>query len=135
MSDTVMTMSLSHVSTLDVAARAVADTAGRFGLEAIECTQLASLLSEALATVIADSFDGSDEIDVDVSLAYEPGRVNIVLKQRGAPSTYLNGELPVRLETLLALGYAESMEFASDGTRGSELRVSCSVNTGNLMDD
>ncbi|MGA1503188.1 MAG: hypothetical protein ACO38Z_11330 [Candidatus Nanopelagicales bacterium] len=135
MSDTVMTMSLSHVSTLDVAARAVADTAGRFGLEAIECTQLASLLSEALATVIADSFDGSDTIDVDVSVGYEPGRVNIVLKQRGAPSTYLNGELPVRLETLLALGYAESMEFVSDGVRGSELRVGRSVNTGNLVDD
>lgn len=120
MSDTVMTMSLSHVSTLDVAARAVADTAGRFGLEAIECTQLASLLSEALATVIADSFDGSDTIDVDVSVGYEPGRVTIVLKQRGAPSTYLNGELPMRLETLLALGYAESMEFVSDGVRGRD---------------
>lgn len=135
MSTTVMSLSLSHSATLEVAARAVGDAAGGLGLEPIECTQLASLLSEALSTVIADSFEGSDEIDVDVSVSYEPGRVHVLLKQLGAPSTYLNGELPVRLETLLALGYAESMEFASDGVRGSELRISRTVNTGSLVED
>lgn len=135
MSDVVLRMALSHSSTLGVAARAVADTAGRLGLDAVESTRLEALMSEALTAVIADSFEGAELIDVDVVVSHEPGRIDIVLQQRGAPSTYVSGDLPVRLETLLSLGYADSMQFASDGVRGSELQVSCSVRGGALIDD
>jgi len=135
MSDVVLQMSLTHASTLGVAARAVADTAGALGLGPVERTHLEAVMSEALTAVIADSFDDSDLIDVDVSLSHEPGKVDIVLKQRGAPSTYVSGELPVRLETLLSLGYADSMTFVSDGLKGSELRISRAINMSTLMDD
>lgn len=135
MSTTVLRMSLAHSSTLGVAARAIADTAGSLGLGAIERTQLEALMSEALTAVIADSFDGTDAIDVDVSVSHEPGRIDIELHQRGAPSTYVSGQLPVRLETLLSLGYADSMNFASDGVNGSDLRISRELRTTALIDD
>jgi hypothetical protein len=135
MSDVVLRMSLSHASTLVVAARAIADTAGEIGLRGVARTEVEALLSEALTTVIADSFDGSDVIDVDVTVSHEPGRVDILLQQRGAPSTYVSGELPVRLETLLSLGYADSMDFVSNGVHGSELRIHRAVRTGSLTDD
>lgn len=135
MSDVVLRMSLAHSSTLGVAARAIADTTGSFGLSGTERTQLEALLSEALTTVIADSFDDSEDIDVDVEVSHEPGLVDIVLRQRGAPSTYVGGQLPVRLETLINLGYADSMNFVSEGVQGSELRISRSVTTGNLIED
>ena len=135
MSDVVLQMSLTHASTLGVAARAVADSAGALGLGPVERTHLEAVMSEALTAVIADSFDGSDLIDVNVSLSHEPGKVDIVLKQHGAPSTYVSGELPVRLETLLSLGYADSMTFVSDGLKGSELRISRAINMSTLMAD
>lgn len=135
MNNAVLQMSLTHASTLGVAARAVADTAAALGLGAVERTQLEALVSEAMTAVIADSFDGSDVIDVDVCMRHEPGNVDIVLTQRGAPSTYVSGELPIRLETLLSLGYADSMQFVSDGLKGSELRIHREVSTGTLKDD
>ena len=135
MSDVVLKMSLTHASTLGVAARAVADTAAALGLGAAERTQLEALISEAMTAVIAASFDGADVIDVDVCVRHEPGNVDIVLTQRGAPSTYVSGELPIRLETLLSLGYADSMHFASDGLKGSELRISRELTTSTLKDD
>lgn len=135
MTGVVLRMVLTHSSTLGVAARAVADAAAGLGLSAVERTQLEALLSEALTTVVADSFDGSPTIDVDVSLSHEPGRIDVVVRQRGAPSTYVSGQLPVRLETLLSLGYADSLQFLSDGVRGSELRVSRAIGAGALIDD
>ncbi len=84
MSTLVLKMSLTHASTLGVAARAVADTVGALGLGPAERTHLEALMSEALTAVIADSFDGADVIDVDVAVNHEPGSVNIVLQQRGA---------------------------------------------------
>ena len=135
MSDVVLRMSLARAATLGVAARTVADTAGSLGLGPVERTQLEALMSEAMTAVIADSFDGADAIDVDVVVAHEPGRVDITLQQRGAPSTYVSGQLPVRLETLLGLGYADSMQFVSDGVRGSELRITRTVTTGALIED
>ncbi len=135
MSTSVLKMSLTHASTLGVAARAVADTVGALGLGAAERTHLEALMSEALTAVIADSFDGADEIDVDVTVNHEPGGVDIVLKQHGAPSTYVSGELPIRLETLLSLGYADSIRFASDGLKGSELRISRELSLSTLKDD
>lgn len=135
MSDVILSMSLTHSSTLGVAARAVADTAGGMGLSGVGCTQLEALMSEALTAVIADSFDGADVIDVDVTVSHEPGQVDVLLRQRGAPSTYVSGALPVRLETLLSLGYADVMQFVSDGVHGSELRISRAVSTGTLIDD
>lgn len=135
MSDVILRMSLAHASTLGVSARAIADTAGAMGLDGADRTQLEALLSEALTAVIADSFDGADAIDVDVSVAYEPGQIDVVLQQRGAPSRYVGGQLPVRLETLLSLGYADSMQFLSDGVQGSELRISRTFNTGALIDN
>jgi len=134
-SDVVLKMSLTHSSTLGVAARAVADTVGALGLAPAARTHLEALMSEALTAVIADSFDGSEEIDVDVNVSHEPGRADILLKQRGAPSTYVSGELPIRLETLLSLGYADSMHFASDGIKGSELRISRELTSSTLKDD
>lgn len=131
----VLHMSLTHASTLVVAARAIADTAGALGLGGIERTQLEALISEALTTVIADSFDGADAIDVDVQVHHEPGRLDVVLQQHGAPSTYVSGQLPVRLETLLNLGYADSLQFVSDGVRGSELRINRAMSAGALIDD
>ena len=135
MSEIILRMSLAHASTLGIAARAVADTAAGLGLGPIERTRFEALMSEALTAVIADSFEGSDTIDVDVTVSYEPGRIEIALQQHGAPSTYVSGQLPERLETLLRLGYADSMQFVSEGVRGSELKVSRSVSTGTLMDD
>ena len=135
MSTLVLKMSLTHASTLGVAARAVADTVGALGLGPAERTHLEALMSEALTAVIADSFDGADVIDVDVAVNHEPGSVNIVLQQRGAPSTYVSGELPIRLETLLSLGYADSITFSSDGLRGSELQITREVITRTLKDD
>lgn len=135
MSDVVLRMSLAHSVTLGVAARAVADAPAGLGLGPMERTQLDALMTEALAAVIADSFDGAAAIDVDVVVIHEPGSIEVVLHQRGAPSTYVSGQLPVRLETLLSLGYADSMQFVSDGVRGSELRITRSVSTGALIDD
>ncbi len=135
MSDVILRMSLAHASTLGVAARAVADTAGSLGLGPVERTQLEALMSEALTAVIVDSFEGSEAIDVDVTVSHEPGHLEIVLQQHGAPSTYVSGQLPERLETLLRLGYADSMQFVSDGVLGSELKVSRILSTGALIDD
>ena len=135
MSHVVLRMSLAHSSTLGVAARAVADTGGSLGLSGIERTQLEALMSEALTAVIADSFAGAEEIDVDVTISHEPGGIDVVFQQHGAPSRYVSGSLPVRLETLLSLGYADSMQFVSDGVRGSELRISRAVSTGALLDN
>jgi serine/threonine-protein kinase RsbW len=128
-------MSLAHSVGLGVAARAVADVAAGLGLRPVERTQLDALMTEALAAVVADSFDGAAAIDVDVVVRHEPGVLEVVVHQRGAPSTYVNGQLPVRLETLLSLGYADSMQFLSDGVKGSELRIVRSVSTGALIDD
>lgn len=135
MSDVVLRMSLAHVSTLAVAARSIADTARGLGLGGSETTQLEALMSEALTAVIADSFTGMQRIDVDVTVSHGPGAVEIVLSQHGAPSTYVNGPLPERLETLLSLGYADSLQFASDGVRGSELRITRTLGMPALMDD
>ena len=135
MSENILRMSLAHSSTLGVAARAVADTAEALGLAPVERTQLEALMSEALTAVIADSFDGATSIDVDVTVTHEPGRIDISLQQHGAPSTYVSGQLPERLETLLRLGYADSMQFVSDGVRGSELKVSRLISTRALIDD
>ena len=55
MSDVVLQMSLTHASTLGVAARAVADTAGALGLGPVERTHLEAVMSEALTAVIAGS--------------------------------------------------------------------------------
>lgn len=134
MKDAVLRMTLEHAKTLGVAARTIADTAATLGLGGVERTQLEALLSEALTTVIADSFEGSDSIDVDVVVAHEPGELEVVLKQRGAPSTYVTGQLPLRLETLLGLGYADSMQFLSDGVRGSELRVTRAIHGPSLVE-
>lgn len=135
MGDVVLQMSLAHASTLAVAARAIADTAAGLGLGGSQRTQLEALLSEALTAVIADSFEDSESIDVDVSVSHEPGQIDIVLNQRGAPSTYVSGQLPTRLETLVSLGYADSLQFVSEGVRGSELRIRRTVSAGKLIDD
>ena len=92
-------------------------------------------MSEALTAVIADSFGGATVIDVDVAVTHEPGRIDISLQQHGAPSTYVSGQLPERLETLLRLGYADSVQFVSDGVRGSELKVTRLISTRALIDD
>lgn len=133
--DVVMRMSLTHASTLGVAARAIADTAGSLGLPPVDRTQLEALLSEALTAVIADSFDGQDDIAVDVTVASTPGQVEIVLEQHGAPSTYVSGPLPERLETLLSLGYADAMHFVSEGLNGSTLHIAASMPTNVLIED
>lgn len=135
MGDVVLTMSLVHASTLGVAARAVADTAAVLGLGDVERTQLEAIMSEALTAVIADSFEGADTIDVDVTVTSEPGQLLVVLHQRGAPSTYVSGGLPERLETLLSLGYADSLVFLSDGVQGSELQITRSLGAATLIDD
>jgi RimJ/RimL family protein N-acetyltransferase len=134
-SETILRMSLAHSSTLGVAARAIADTAQALGLAPVERTQLEALMSEVFTTVIADSFDDATHIDVDVVVTHEPGRIDISLQQHGAPSTYVSGQLPERLETLLRLGYADSVQFVSDGVRGSELKVSQLISTHALIDD
>ena len=128
-------MNLTHRATLAVAARAIADTAAGLGLSGTGRTQVEALFSEALTAVIADSFDGAAAIDVDVEVGHQPGRLDVLLHQRGAPSSYVSGQLPVRLETLLSLGYADSMHFSSDGVHGSTMRISRALSAHTLIED
>lgn len=135
MSDRILRISVERASAAGPAARAVADTAAELGLSGAERTQLEALLSEAFAAIVEDSFDGADEISIDIEVVHEPGQVDIVVQQHGAPSTYVSGTLPARLEALVNLGYADSVAFASDGVHGSELRISQSLGTGGLVSD
>ena len=135
MSEPILRLIIERAAVTGPGARAVADTAAAFGLSAAERTQLEALLSEALAAIVEDSFDGADQINIEISVGYEPGQVDIVVQQHGAPSTYVSGTLPARLETLVNLGYADSVAFASDGVHGSELRISQSLSSGGLVAD
>ena len=133
--DVILRLGLTRSSTLPVVADAVAETAMLNGLSGATRPQLAALVNEALDAVVADSFDSGENIDVSLDVRKVPGSLTIVITQHGAPSSYVDGTLPIRLETLLQLGYAKSLSFVSDGVKGSELRIACASSSTSLMDD
>lgn len=135
MSTPILRLAIERASAIGPAARAVADTAAALGLSGTQRTQLEALLSEALGAIVQDSFDGAEDVTIDIAVAHDPGHVEVVVHQRGAPSTYVSGRLPSRLETLVNLGYADSVAFVSEGVHGSELHIGQSLSTGGLVAD
>lgn len=134
-SDEILRLSITRSAVVWAAARAVADAASSVGLGSAQHIELEALLSEALVAIVDDSFEGADEIDIVIVASHEPGQIDIVVHQYGAPSSYVTGGLPPRLQALLTMGYADSVMFVSDGVHGSELRISRSLSRGGLVAD
>ena len=115
----VFTLHLSQRAAVPLAGAAVAEAAELLGLRSSERAQLRSLTQEVVAAIVADAFDGAENIDLDVSVEQRPGTMAVVLRDRGAPSQFTYGSLPPRAAALIRLGFADGLEFHSEGRRGN----------------
>lgn len=105
------------------------------GLPGEQRTQFAALADELLHAVLLDSFDDTTAIDITVSAHREPGALTLAIEHRGLPSQYTAGSLPQRVEALIGLGFADSLEFLNQGTSGTAIRVSRALSVVPLTDD
>lgn len=108
---------------VQTAGAVVSDVAGSAGIDSAGCAQLQALTAELVGAVLQDSFQEGEPIDMLLKVAREPGALTLVVEHRGAPTSFRVGKLPPRIDTLIALGFADALEVGSAGIEGNRALV------------
>ncbi len=108
---------------VQTAGAVVSDVAGAAGIDAPARAQLQALTAELIRAVLQDSFEQSGPVDVLLRIAREPGELTLAVEHRGAPTSFRRGKLPPRIDTLIALGFADALEVGSAGIQGNRALV------------
>lgn len=136
MSETpIFTLHLENRAAIQLAGATVASAGEAAGLDATERLRLHALTGELLDTIVADAFDGHDEVDIDVTLERRPGEIAVVVNDRGAPTQYANGAAPPRVSELVRLGFADGLEFTSRGREGNSSVILKNLHYASVRED
>lgn len=120
---TVCTVGIHTRSSVDVVAGVVDGSADLLGLGPVARVRLQALTLEVIAAVIRDAFDDAEEIEVELSVAKAADVMKIILRDRGAPLAFASGGYPPRVAELIRLGFADGLEFATEGRAGNRTEI------------
>lgn len=120
---------------MEVAGPLVSNVAGMLGIDPQGQAQLQSLTGELVRAVLQDSFREDEPIDVTLRAAVVPGELQLELDYHGAPTSFRLGRLPERVDTLVALGFADALEVGSAGIAGNRALIRKALPLVSLTDD
>lgn len=129
------TVRLRTASAVGIAGAAAVEAAAMAGLDTEVGRQLGALTSEVVRAVVADSFDGAEDIDIAVAVVTDSGTLSVVITDQGAPSKFTVGDLPPRVNALIALGFADGVSFANKGLAGNRVELRKEMPSRALHDD
>jgi hypothetical protein len=120
---------------VETAGALVSEVAAATGIDASGCAQLQALTSELVNAVLQDSFEDHDALDLLLGVTRQPGELTLTLEHRGAPTSFRRGKLPPRIDALIALGFADTLEVGSAGIEGNRALVRKALPMASLTAD
>lgn len=117
------------------AAVMASEVAQAVGIDADGCTQLLALVGELITAVMTDSFQEGEPVDVTLAAARAPGELTLTLRHKGAPTSFRRGNLPPRIDALIALGFADALEVGSAGIAGNRAVIRKTLPMTSLTDN
>jgi hypothetical protein len=113
----------------------VADVAGALGIDLEGRTQLQALTVELVRAVLEDSFREGEPVDLRLIVGQRSGELTLELEHHGAPTSFRRGKLPPRIDALVALGFADTLEVGSSGIDGNRALIRKALPQTSLTDD
>lgn len=132
---TLMTLHLTGRSALGLVPSVTADSAVLLGLGTVESARLGVLAEEVIAAIIADAFGPEDDIDLSLSVERRPGQLAVVVRDKGAPSSFARGEYPPNVASLVSIGFADDLLVESRGRDGNVTEIRKGLTFERLSDD
>lgn len=132
MSDPLCSLQINSRSSIDVAAGLVDSSADLFGLGPVARVRLQALTLEVIAAVIRDAFHEAEDIELTLDVHQAADLMKITLRDKGAPLAFANGGYPPRVADLIRLGFADGLEFASEGRAGNRTEITKQIPYGSI---
>lgn len=115
----------------DVAAGMIDRVADALGVAAVSRIRLQTVTMEVLGAVIRGAFGADDELDITVEVRLVGDAMHIVVRDHGAPLDFSTG-YPPRVSELIGLGFADGMQFASEGRAGNRTEIIKNIPFGSI---
>ena len=126
---------LGQRQALPLVSRFTAEAVELLGLDRLSGSRLGALVQEVVGCVIADAFDESGGIDVDLIVERSPGGLCVAIEDRGAPSSFARGDYPPTVADLVRLGFADDLVVRTEGRRGNRTEVRKHLHYDSLASD
>lgn len=115
----------------NVAAGMVDSVADALGVAAVPRIRLQTLTMEVLGAVIRGAFSDTDELDIVIEVTLVGDAMHIVVRDQGAPLDFGTG-YPPRVSELIQLGFADGLQFASEGRAGNRTDIIKNIPFGSI---
>lgn len=131
MASSLCALHISDRIAVDAAAGVIDSIADALGLAAVSRIRLQTVTVEVLGAVIRGAFSGDDPLDIDVEVTRVGDALHIIVRDRGAPLDFGSG-YPPRVSELIQLGFADGLQFASEGRAGNRTEIIKSIPFGTI---
>lgn len=115
----------------DVAAGMIDSVADALGVAAVPRIRLQTLTMEVLGAVIRGAFGDTDDLDIVIEVTRVGDAMHILVRDHGAPLDFGTG-YPPRVSELIQLGFADGLQFASDGRAGNRTEIIKNIPYGSI---
>jgi serine/threonine-protein kinase RsbW len=126
-----------HVTSRQAVALAPAIVDGSselLGVLPADRARLSTVVAEVIDAVLKNAYEPDEDIDLKVEVFRAPGKISLVLRDKGAPLDFGTG-YPPRVADLIRLGFADDLAFVNEGRDGNRTQIGKRLTYARVSED